>query len=157
MSAPTTVDTVAASSEGEGREWPVAFSHSRRCTCKRLNPSSPKPSPTLSASVAARWREEQAGFSTVTSVDGGQQDPTVGRLPSETVVTVPEPPSTPASAPIPDPTPVSDGSPGVVPDAGPSSVFDELFSAIDETQTASQAPAEAPTSVEPAVPTCEAL
>ena len=123
---PSVVVIVFAISDAFGRVMPDSRSHSRRRTCKRLNPRIPKPRPTLRASWAARRMGSYEAFSTGASVDGGQRDRTVGGLPSETVVTVNEPPSTPAPGPTADPNPLSGG--GSVPLAGADSesVFDDL-------------------------------
>lgn len=64
------------------------------------------------------------------SVDGGQSDQTVGRLPSGAVVTVPEPPSTPAPEPDPGTSPIDGGRSGSAAGAAGGSVFDELFAAV---------------------------
>lgn len=125
-----------AQAAGEVGWVPLARSHSRRRTWNRWNPRIPKPRPTLSASSAARRSCANSGDSMAVSVDGGQQDPTPRRLPFETVVTVPEPPSAPAPEPVPGPEPRSEGSTGSSVDATTASTFDELFSALaDETVT----------------------
>lgn len=86
--------------------------------------------PTLSASWAARRSGSTRSFSTTVSVDGGQRDQTVGGLPSETVVTVSEPPSAPDHGPGPIPHPPDEGSAGPTADDGSESIFDELFAAL---------------------------
>ena len=134
---PNLVVIVFAISDAFGRVMPDSRSHSRRRTCKRLKPRIPKPRPTLRASWAARRMGLYEAFSTGASVDGGQRDRTVGGLPSETVVTVPEPPSTPAPGPIAVPNPLSgDGS---VPPAGADSesVFDDLLAALSKSSDTS--------------------
>jgi len=78
----------------------------------------------------------QEGFSTKVSVDGGQQNPTLGRLPLAPVVTVPEPPSTPAPEPVPGPHPLIGGASDPAADAGSGSVFDELFAALSQSGAA---------------------
>lgn len=60
----------------------------------------------------------------------------MGRLPSETVVTVPEPPSAPDHGPVPSSHPLAEGSTGPAVDDGSESIFDELFATLSASSAA---------------------
>ena len=60
----------------------------------------------------------------------------MGRLPSETVVTVPEPPSAPVPGPAPGTFPPAGGAAGSPADDGSESIFEELFAALSATSAA---------------------